>query len=68
MNVDDLFGANAGKVWHAMNGKKPMNVAAIKKKTKMTAEEIMAALGWLAREGKVLVEVRKNTHYYALSE
>lgn len=49
------FGENAGLVWNALNaGKK--TAKEIKKATKLTDKMFYAALGWLAREGKVSIE------------
>jgi hypothetical protein len=46
------FGENAGLVWNALaNGKQ--EIKALKKATKLNDKEVYAALGWLAREGKV---------------
>ena len=48
----EKIGTNAGLVWHALEAGK-LELKAIKKATKLTEKEIYAALGWLAREGKV---------------
>ena len=51
MNVE-LIGANAGKIWNALqNG--ALSAKALKKATKFKEAELNLALGWLAREGKV---------------
>lgn len=51
MNVE-LIGANAGKVWNALqNG--ALSSKALKKATKLKEAELSLALGWLAREGKL---------------
>lgn len=49
---NELIGANAGKVWAALeNG--ALSLKALKKATKLKNDELYLALGWLAREGKL---------------
>ena len=43
----------AGSVWVALNNANALGVKQIKKITKLKDKEVYAALGWLAREGKV---------------
>lgn len=51
MNVE-MIGANAGKIWNALqNG--ALSSKALKKATKLKEAEQNLALGWLAREGKL---------------
>lgn len=52
MNVEQI-GTAAGAVWQALSTADALGVKQIKKVTKLKKEEIFAALGWLAREGKV---------------
>lgn len=66
MNVEEFFGVNAGKVWGTLNSGGSMNVLEISKKAKMKTTDVIAGLGWLAREGKVAVEEKNRTQYYKL--
>jgi len=43
------------------------NVKEIKKATKLTDKDLYAALGWLAREGKVALEVEEKELFASLS-
>lgn len=52
MNVEQI-GTAAGAVWQALSTADALGVKQIKKVTKLKKEEIFAALGWLAREGKI---------------
>lgn len=52
MNTETI-GTWAGQVWTALNTADALGVKQIKKMTKLKEKEIYAALGWLAREGKV---------------
>lgn len=56
MNVEQI-GNFAGAVWQALSVADALGVKQIKKATKLKKEEIFAALGWLAREGKVTIAV-----------
>ncbi len=53
-----MIGINAGNVWNTLNGKEGVNLKDLKKATKLAEKDLYAALGWLAREGKV--ELEKN--------
>lgn len=48
----EKIGINAGLVWNALNNGS-LEVKNLKKATKLTDKDLYAALGWLAREGKV---------------
>lgn len=50
----ELIGKNAGIVWEALNEKGQLSVKELKKATKIrTDKELFAAIGWLAKEGKL---------------
>ncbi len=51
--MKEKMGVNAGLVWNILNdGAKDLK--ALKKATKMSEKDLYAALGWLAREEKVV--------------
>lgn len=54
MNIDTI-GTNAGSVWNALNEADALGLKQIKKITKLKDKELYAALGWLAREGKIVI-------------
>ena len=54
MNVE-VIGNWAGLVWSALDAQGTLGIKGIKKATKLKEKEIYAALGWLAREGKVAI-------------
>lgn len=63
----ELIGTNAGKVWNALNDGGKMSLKALKKATKIKAEKDMyAALGWLAKEGKLAFEETDNDIFVSL--
>lgn len=54
MNIDTI-GYNAGLVWNALNDSEALGLKQIKKVTKLKDKELYLALGWLARENKILI-------------
>ena len=63
----ELIGTNAGLVWNALNEGGKMSVKAVKNATKIkTEKDVYAALGWLAKEGKLAFEDVEGELYVAL--
>lgn len=54
MNTE-VIGTNAGAVWNALSTSEAMGVKQLKKVAKLKDKEVFAALGWLAREGKITI-------------
>lgn len=56
MNIKSI-GTWAGEVYKALESSdtRVLGFKLIKKATKLKKDEIMAALGWLGREGKILI-------------
>ena len=52
MNAETI-GMNAGLIWNALNEADALGTKQLKKITKLKDKETFAALGWLAREGKI---------------
>lgn len=63
-NLNEKFGRNAGKVWVALNSKGPLSEASLLRNTKLSENELYAAVGWLARENKIY----KDGNLYRLGE
>ncbi len=65
----ELIGTNAGKVWNALNEGGQMSLKALKKATKIKAEKDMyAAIGWLAKEGKLAFEETEKEILVSLTD
>lgn len=63
----ELIGTNAGLIWNVLNEGGKMSLKAVKKATKIKAEkEMYAALGWLAKEGKLSFEEVDGEWFVAL--
>lgn len=56
-NLTDAIGEKAGKIWDVLCNQKEIDLATIGKilmqKGQMNEKDVFAALGWLAREGKL---------------
>lgn len=52
----ETFGINAGRVWSYLDENGRLHLREVKKATKLTDKNLYAALGWLAREGKIKLE------------
>ena len=63
----EQIGINAGKVWSVLDEGGRQNVKEIKKATKLTDKDLYAALGWLAREGKDILEAEEKEVFASLS-
>ena len=66
MNID-VIGYNAGLVWTALNGAEALGLKQIKKVTKLKDKEVYAAIGWLAREGKILIAENEDAKDLVIS-
>lgn len=56
MNIESI-GTWAGEVYKALENVEPrtLGLKQIKKATKLKKDELMAAFGWLGREGKIAI-------------
>ena len=52
-NLTEEVGSAAGKVWKILNVWDEADLIILKKLSGFSEEEVYAALGWLAREGKI---------------
>ncbi len=59
MNAE-LIGINAGALWQALDATQAAGVKQLKKMTKLKDKELFAAIGWLAREGKINIDTDPN--------
>lgn len=53
MIMVDVIGRWAGSVWTALDHEGTLSIKQLKKVTKLKEKELYAAIGWLAREGKI---------------
>ena len=56
----DKIGVDAGRVWNELELNGEMTTGALKKNLKILPFDLNAAIGWLAREGKVQINRKGN--------
>jgi hypothetical protein len=49
----DEIGAVAGEIWHVLSERGGQNLTSLKKSVNAPGDLVLAATGWLAREGKL---------------
>lgn len=59
MNTEKI-GEWAGCVWTALSETEVLGLKQLKKITKLKDKEVFAAIGWLAREGKVDIQTNPD--------
>lgn len=68
MLPEEVFGTNAGKVWHTLKEKGALTAADIAKAAGLKLTDVFGALGWLGREGKIEILTEKKKILYKLKE
>lgn len=53
MFFKEQIGVNAGLVWDSLSKNGASSIKDLRKATKLKEKDLYAALGWLAREGKI---------------
>ena len=61
------IGSNAGKVWRILNEKAELSMFTLCHELRLTFEDVAIAIGWLARENKILL-IKKEGMLYASIE
>jgi len=64
----DSIGNTAGKVWKYLEEKGEANLSQLKKGVKADSNLILQAIGWLAREDKLLIEQKGRQVTYGLKK
>jgi len=62
------IGENAGRVYEFLRGKDKVPLKTVVKGTGLKQQEVDRALGWLAREGKIRLEMGKKDELVTLTE
>ena len=63
-----LIGDTAGAVWKTLSEDGPMSLAKLVKRVGRPRDTVMQALGWLAREEKILIEEEGRSRVVSLRE
>ena len=62
----EKIGINAGKVWVQLDKEGRVNIKALKKTINITYNDLYAAIGWLAREEKLILETEGKEIFVSL--
>lgn len=66
-NLTEEIGKNAGKIWKTLEKNKETDIPSITRLAKIKETNIYHALGWLAREDKILIKKGLfNTMYFKI--
>ena len=57
-NLTDKIGNYAGKIWDSLEYGKEIDVSAIARMSQLEKRDCYTALGWLAREGKLITKTK----------
>lgn len=62
----EQIGETAGEVWHLLEAEGPLSVTKLIKQTSAPRDMVLQAIGWLAREDKIVIEEQGRTRTIAL--
>jgi hypothetical protein len=62
----DQIGDTAGLIWHQLNENGPLTLTQLAKDVDAPRDVILQAIGWLAREDKIVVEDSRGKKSIAL--
>lgn len=62
------IGIAAGEIYRFLNKQRqPVTLSTLRKNLSLSSTLLMMGLGWLAREGKLNIEVSQNPYSYRIS-
>ncbi len=66
--MQEEIGAAAGTIWRTLNGKNELSLAQLKREIKGKTPLFDWAIGWLAREDKIVISPEKRSFRIRLKE
>jgi hypothetical protein len=66
--IKEKIGEAAGQVWETLSNKKEVGIAQLPKMLNLKSEIAYQALGWLARENKIIYHTKAGKIYVSLSD
>ncbi|PKN00871.1 MAG: hypothetical protein CVU77_07985 [Elusimicrobia bacterium HGW-Elusimicrobia-1] len=67
--MNEKIGAAAGAVWRFLSeASEPSGIIKIKTGLSLSNSEVFLALGWLARENKIVMEAKGNTIFVSIKK
>ncbi|HHJ40123.1 MAG TPA: hypothetical protein ENJ86_11820 [Methylothermaceae bacterium] len=67
LSKGEEIGEAAGKVWQCLNKLGDVSPSKLASETGLSTKEVQRAIGWLAREGKLIIESDGRTEVFRLS-
>ncbi len=67
LSKGEEIGEAAGKVWQCINKLGEVSPSKLASETGLSTKEVQRAIGWLAREGKLIIESDGRTEVFRLS-
>lgn len=64
--MSNKIGEAAGKIWHYLDKNGPASVSKVTSETGLNKNDIQRAIGWLAKEGKLSIEINGRTETLSL--
>jgi hypothetical protein len=65
--MKEKIGLDAGNIWKVLDAQGVKSVKELKKATKLVDKEIYTAIGWLAREEKLIFRQEENDLFISLA-
>jgi hypothetical protein len=62
----DVIGDAAGKIWHFLNEHGEASVNKVTVETELNKNDVQRAIGWLAKEGKLHIELKGRVETLSL--
>ncbi|MDI6757322.1 MAG: winged helix-turn-helix domain-containing protein [Endomicrobiia bacterium] len=66
--MNDKIGDAAGEIWRLLTLCEPASILKIKTSLSLPNSAVHLALGWLARENKIVMEEKGNTIFVSLKK
>ena len=64
--MSNTIGDAAGKIWHYLAENGPASVSKIEKETEISRNDVQRAIGWLAKEDKLVIEAKGRVETISL--
>lgn len=66
--MHEEIGTTAGTVWQILNAKGELSLPSLKQQAAAKSPVFEWAIGWLAREGKVIITRRQKSYHVRLND
>ncbi|CAL1239390.1 winged helix-turn-helix domain-containing protein [Candidatus Methylocalor cossyra] len=66
VDLNETVGSAAGKVWTFLSENGQASATKLAESTGLDRNDVQRAIGWLAREGKLTVELKGKNEFFSL--